>query len=488
MQKQIELLFNGKNEILHIIDENSSIVKYLGLPNDKCGLVDTVIKEGKLLGEGQYGAAYEITIPGMGSKKYAMKRTNIILPFYTRDTKDEILQMLEESELTFDDIKPLQLNQEHIDYFENADGNQAVRVVMPPSICKLREDISFDTFPGKLDFLGYPKQTTFPKGSYLCADESFAEHVIGVYLGKFYRENECINFFDTHAMLTCNSNTKNVGKDQDGMDALQLNQYIFMDKIDGDFAGDAHKGKIGQNECVKKALYRNIGRENERNYAMDAVYVQTIFAIAFYQEKLQLSHNDLHTGNLFIEYVTADTKFNNGYVAGADYYHYNHYGTDLFFPAVPMLAKIGDFGLSFKYSSPMIGNKDIAEGFMYNNVEYFSNVFKPSYDSLYFTGAYCRNISDSNGGNGFVFPSELSPLLVKCLDFISGGVVNPAKAKLNGYLTEFTTKGLVYNDWRPILQNLDSVKTARELLEGPIAEYYKNIQPDNGKIVTLGVL
>jgi hypothetical protein len=487
MQKAIEILFNGKTEILDVIDENSSIVKYLGLPNDKCGLIDTTIREGKLLGEGSYGAAYEITLPGMGAKKYVMKRTNITLEFYTRLSKNQILKKLNDIGMTYEDIKPLQIDQSYIDQFENAAGNEKVRVVMPPEICMLLKDLTVEKMPEEKTFMGYDVMVTFPKGSYLCENEAFSEYVLGVYLGKFYRENECINFFDAHAMLTCSPKTTMMGK-IDGQEVLQLNQYIFMDKIDGDFMGNSQKGILGQSECVKRALFGKMPKE-EQNYAIDSVYVQTIFAIAFYQEKLQMSHNDLHCGNLFVEYVTGDTKFSNGYVAGADFYHYNYYGNDLYFPATPMLAKIGDFGLSLKYSEPVIGKKDIAvDGLTIDGRTYCTNYFAPSYDSLYFSMSYSQQVDITNGGRGNIMPLYLTPLITKCLEFLSNGEILEANARINGFRSEFSDKGFIWNDFRPVLQNLYKAKTARELLEGPIAQYYKMDGQPNGKIVTLGVL
>lgn len=487
--KKIEILFNGKNEILDVIDNNSSIIKYLGLPRSDCALIGAEIQAGKELGRGAHGAAYEITLPGMGSKKYVMKVNELVLDYLTDRTKEEITEILEAMELTFDDIAPLQLSQEYIDYFERADYEDRVKVVIPPEMCKLTTDVTYPAVPKFKSLFGFDVNTiTVPKGSYLCSDISFSEYIIGIYLGKIYREGKCINFFDVHAMLTCDAGNS-VITSTDGSRGVLYNQFIFMDRIDGGFRG--------QSECVRKALFEKAPKA-QRDYAIDSVFVQTIFAIAYYQEALKMSHNDLHDDNVFVEYVTKDTKFNGETVAGADLYKYVLNGQEIYFPACPMLSKIGDFGFSVKFSDPMVGSKNVMENGYYvptddtgkNFRAYFPNSFIPSYDSLYFTFAYANRVGIVNGDGGHILPDSLTPLLNKCLQFLGGDSnIKLNRAGVYGYKNLYSMAGLIHNDFRPVMEKLaeGNVKTARELLEGPIAEYYRDL-PIKGKIVTLGEL
>lgn len=487
--KKIDILFNGKNEILDVIDNNSSIIKYLGLPRSDCALIGAEIQAGKELGRGNHGAAYEITLPGMGPKKYVMKVNELALEYLTTYTKAEITEMLEAMELTFDDIAPLQLTQEYIDYFERADYEDLVKVVMPPEICKLAKDVTYPAVPKFKSYFGFDVDTiTVPKGSYLCLDKSFSEYIIGVYLGKIYREGKCINFFDVHAMLTCDAGNV-VTTHKDGTRDIVYNQFIFMDRIDGGFKGQSH--------CVRKALFEKAPKA-QRDYAIDSVFVQTIFAIAYYQETLKMSHNDLHTDNVFVEYVTKDTRFNGETVAGADLYRYVFNGRELHFPACPMLSKIGDFGFSVKFSDPIVGSREVMQDGFYAPIDdtgknfraFFPNSFIPSYDSLYFTLAYAGQVSTVNGDNGHILPDSITPLLNKCLQFLGGNAnIKLNRAGVYGYRNLYSMAGLIYSDARPVMEKLveGKVKTARELLEGPIAEYYRDL-PIKGKIVTLGEL
>ena len=54
------------------------------------------------------------------------------------------------------------------------------------------------------------------------------------------------------------------------------------------------------------------------------VYVSDIMSALIMMEKspYRVSHNDLHTDNIFIEYVMPESKYNNQTLEDAEYFHY----------------------------------------------------------------------------------------------------------------------------------------------------------------------
>jgi len=90
------------------------------------------------------------------------------------------------------------------------------------------------------------------------------------------------------------------------------------------------------------------------------IVFQALFALAFMQGACKLKHHDLHTNNVFVKEITADTEFRGSALKDAAWFHYHLNGQDFFLPNCGFLAKIGDFGMaSLDVHGKRIGRADI---------------------------------------------------------------------------------------------------------------------------------
>lgn len=470
MQKEVSVIFEGVNEILNTIDSEGEIVTMLGLPSEKCALIGSTIKLTKFLGGGTQGEAFQIEIPGMGEKVYVVKKADLTLQVL-EGTQQKVENKLQTEGYSWNDIEGWQ-PQNFIDQWENANHHDKVKVVIPPKMCLQKGPTFFPIIPlnGIKKDGGNIVNAMFevPKGSYICENASFSELAIAIYAGKLYRDGICANFFNTYSMFTC------ANKEQYDTDFMEYQQYTFMDKIDGEI------NKYGN--CITWNKYI----EDNKRISPDitnGIYIQTLFAIAAYQHHYKISHNDLHTGNLFVEVVTPKTMFGGKNVAEYDFYHYQIADNDIYIPVVPILAKIGDYGLSSKYTKPIIGNYEVFIDGMNTDDgtgAWIPTVYLPSYDSLYFTGAYAQLVVKDRKY------SNATELLQECISFMCPGI---EKYKQEEDIIQNLLINSLYikkSNGRPILENLIGVKDARDVLLGPVLKYYSKKPHFSAKILTLG--
>jgi serine/threonine protein kinase len=114
-----------------------------------CPLIGKKIKLVKKLGEGEYGAVFEIHIPGQGNKQYAVKKSH----------------------------------------------------------SKERTTIRGCTVMKEYTVGKYPEQTTVSKGDIVC-DDVYTEYLIALLAGKIARSGKSANFFDTFYFATCDDKKK----------------------------------------------------------------------------------------------------------------------------------------------------------------------------------------------------------------------------------------------------------------------------------------
>jgi serine/threonine protein kinase len=125
-----------------------------------------------------------------------------------------------------------------------------------------------------------------------------------------------------------------------------------------------------------------------------SIVAQILIAVLFYQSIFKISHNDLHTGNIFLEKITNKTKYNGKYLKDYGFISYNIYGKEYYVPLGRYLVKIGDWGLSCKYSKPMVlsqlvidsfagRDKYFDEGTFRQAMSIIPNVYRPSYDLIF---------------------------------------------------------------------------------------------------------
>jgi len=453
MNQKVKIIFEGREEVLNTINSGGSIVELLGLPvENKCALIGAEIKLVKKIGQGVQGEVFLIDFPGKGEKMYVVKKSDLTLSVIT-GFKDTVIEGLDDEDLTWEDIEHWQPSEYKNEWGQ---GSGIVSVVIPPKLCRTDKIKKFRSIPAGKDVF-----VSIPKGSYLCDNESFSEFCIAVYTGTLYRNNICINFFNTYSMFTCLDRKTN--------DFAEYKQYIFMDKIDGELENYV--------SCISLDKYIKYGQHNED--IMNGIYIQTLFAIAAYQAKFKISHNDLHTDNVFVEFVTEKTEFKGKKLIDADYYHYEIDGKSIYFPAIPVIAKIGDYGKSVKYTEPIIGDKFVfVTGYDQGDGTgpWIPNIYFPQYDSLYFTTSYVRSCG--------VVASKLGSLIPACIRYMCKSDYTQGWPNVQGYLVGqgYIKKG----NNRPCFDRLDEVKSSADALENFIQPIYS--KKPKGEIITLGVI
>lgn len=344
----IKLFFEDRQETLKIINNGGNLYKYLTGKSTFCPLIGAKIKLTKVLGTGSYGKVFEIEFPGRGSKKYAVKRS-----------EDQ--------------------------YFVPCNKQK-----------------SYPRLDGRGD-------TIVPKGSNIC-DMVFSEYAISLLVGELVRSETCINFIDTFAFSLCNDgprnpyDTRNLPENVFNNGASS-NVYIFMEQI-----SSSVRKSIG---CIMETAGsgKKLGKMSlENRYELtNSILIQTLFAVATYQKTYHIVHGDLHEDNIF--YVDdPDQTWKGKRIGDYDYYQYVIKGaagtTNIYIPAIPIIVKIGDFGLAVKYSKagePMIGDMvTLFDGYdQYdeaNSGPWLPNFYSSAYDTTFITSIF----AERNPSNEFV--------------------------------------------------------------------------------------
>lgn len=114
--------------------------------------------------------------------------------------------------------------------------------------------------------------------------------------------------------------------------------YLLMERIDCTL-----DDLLNEPDVERRWLHLETELSNE---ALAALILQTLIGLATFQSACAFKHHDLHSGNVFVKLIDADTAFKGEKLAGASHFHYHVEGHDLYIPNYGILAKIGDFGMS----------------------------------------------------------------------------------------------------------------------------------------------
>jgi len=462
MAERISFEFHGREEALEIVNTGGQLVKYLTTQNAVCPLIGSKIKLAEHLGRGVQGDVFLIEFEGMGEKEYVVKVLNHTLSKETffipiKKSLREIAKAISKLDDVFiETIIAVNGNKPEKEYERGEYSFNIPDYARPCRTKSIRyyENLKYGKGKGKRR-----EEIIIPKGSYLCQETEYSEYIIGILCGDLYRKRISVNFIDFFSFASCPvKNEPDV-----------IRNYVFMQKISGSFT--SFKSCIIKKDTEEKYYNPEI---------LNVLYIQILHAISVYQRQYKLSHNDLHTENIFIELIKKGTKYDEQELSDADWFHYHIDGVDIYLPYVPMLVKIGDFGLSFKFSEPMIGDEYVIEdGYDQDDGvgAVVPNWYAPSYDSVYMT----RYIYVDNTDNDF-------------LRKIMGWIIDPDERE--------PKKSWINKKAAERFEGMDGTRPALRMLSGEFGKFAhataenilknKNLMgkylevPTSGKIVTLG--
>lgn len=448
------IIFNGKEEIVEIVEGGGFFVPELIEESALCPLIDTVIEFTKELGKGVQGSVFAIRFPGQPKgKRYVVKRINVTnfnsyaemaVPPGTNVLK--FLKKMKGYGVSRDDIE--RVNNISLEGVKPHHNFPEGEVLLFPSFITN----CLDADPVTILETTTGKYVTIQPPSYMCDNPGYSEYYCSLLVASFYRKGECINFIDTFSFATCGS-------------ATGTNQYIFMEQIDTTLS-DLSRTAIGARSDVNSLI------------------IQLLFALEIMQRKYKLQHNDLHSANMFIEYITPDTMWGGAHLDKATYFAYRIDGVILYIPASPLILKIGDFGMSVKFKAPLVGDIKALKNEYGNRVDdepVIPNTFTPGYDVTLAMSAFITH-----------FPTASAPslLMAEMLDVKTHG------------MTPRQVHDAVYKKVVPIMQKYGGGRlkipefgkaplknvTPGKLFKSGIWNNYRKLPPAGETIVFLGEL
>lgn len=414
--------FQGNEMAWNAVYTSSDLVAALLNADKGCPIEENkTIHFGKILGQGAGDAPVsEVTIDGYGTRRMVVKAFSV-------PVKQEEIKLPQ----TFGQIVKRHSHNTPEKLMKRANPQFVNKMVYPGDViciptqvhpCKTNTNNTYKKYNGG--------KVVIPAGSYLCEEERYSEYYIGMLCGKLFGGlpiggtcvAKSINFIETFGFTTCAKK-------------CNVKQYFFMERIDG----TVRKSKLS-------------------NQINDSLYAQLVLAIEFMQKAFSLQHGDLHTDNMFYQKITKDTEYGGVKLYDADYFEYRLYDTKFFIPNKGYILKVGDFGISVKYSFPLVGNKTVIESGYKHFFGFFGipNAFTKSYDLVFSTGDMKNH----------------SPLANKVFDMIQ----------------QYSKHSIDPKFGRPYpvsLDYLDTFASPTDILLGSYFEKFRE-KPSSGKIVLVG--
>jgi hypothetical protein len=197
-------------------------------------------------------------------------------------------------------------------------------------------------------------KTVFPDGSYSC-DGEFSEFIISLFVADLMRKKQSINFLDTFYFARC------INKDS-------FIHFMFMEKAD--------------TTLRKELAYLS-------NEDINSLYIQLLHALAFIQHKYLIVHSDLHLDNILLKMIKT--------TAACRTYKFDN--ETIYAPPCKYIAFPADWGMSVKYSKPMVGNVNVLKGFYGDSTP---NFFSSAYDILFLTKSFLLEMKKHSLTSNFI--------------------------------------------------------------------------------------
>ena len=431
MTDYLTTLQRDADDTLQIYNEGRSIVEKLSKNSPICKAIGPgkTIQFGTELGSGTYGTVYDaLFADNPTGREYVVKR---VLADLDRETYYGSRTTLEKLAHLHPDVSR--------ELFISLNGGNPKKVINEFSIYTI-PSYAIDcmtTIPHQFTNDADPSKVVIvPPKSYLC-EGSYIELLNGLLVAQL--RDVTPHIVDMADMITCTTGVVPVQK---------VYRYIFMEKL-----GKTMYDEIYQAPKQPKQLYMIQHPEYLTSYL-----VQILVAITLIQERYQMVHGDSHLNNILMAPIVKGMLWQGIDLSTVAYFHYRLGGEDLYLPATPSLAKLADYGLTCKYSEPMVLEKNVTEtgAAQYNNttktkVPWIPNFFSESYDLLFTLSNF--------------YPYLMTPDVIQCLAWIMGTLPNAINAAIPTYI-DLTSR-------RPVLPNLPVMGPREFLLSCPAFDKYR---------------
>ncbi len=363
----IELFEGDRRLAMKIVDTGASITSFLGRATRLCPLIGSTIKEVRFLGEGNFGAAFEIDFPGRGTRRYAIKISEPKTDTYHRFG----LYRLTYRELSdkYGISLPIIFGMNPTSPRPNSEDDPITSSLVIPLFmrsCRLPRSLVVNRVDN-----GKPLSLD-PSFSLVCG-EGGSEFAISVLVSKSFVDGTSIHFLDVFDFATCNNeedfpDPEDLDPDRDAqpLDANEtMRQYTFVQMASTTLEKLHRKSMLPPGE-------------------MDAIVLQVLHSIHVYQERWNIVHGDLHADNVFLERIEPDLTWQgkrsvdwkgagsmakaivrkrmNKSVDTSQYFAYVVDGHRMLYlkrGMCPYIVKLGDWGMSCKYATPQILEMDV---------------------------------------------------------------------------------------------------------------------------------
>jgi serine/threonine protein kinase len=461
MAASVHIGFGDRDEVLHVIERGGEMMEYFVRENavKECPLIHQRMKFSKEIASGKQGSVHTYSVD---NTEYVVKKSiNLNYELGVQPYPRVTPITLEKVWLVFRESFPeeVRLSQDVFYMINGGDKNKVIRKGDPIYTiekkeswkCKTDHPITVNRYYLDVVSDAYQQGTfTYPKGSFLCKNESYSEFVIGLMCSKALERGRCANFLHIFGISMCSELENNI---------INLYDYTFMELAHGTLKDLSMKPKLSSE-------------------TVDSIIIQTIFAISYMQRVLGIQHNDLHAQNvMYIDLNEKDVKFRGKALRSADYFSYEIDGTYIYFKNTGYLAKIVDFGFAMKYSEPIVGRIDVTDN-SFTSIPQWRDDY---YDLLVFMASFGSSFDTQFAAN--LFTNMLNPY-AKLEKSIEKAVKQ--RNKTDDELNNLYLQGEEYG-WRPKFTGLS--RHPWEYLTDPeIMGNYIDIPPEGSSVAILGVL
>jgi len=315
---------------------------------------------------------------------------------------------------------------------------------------------------------------------YMCDNEVVPELLIGLINGELVSKGKCPFYVDVFQFATCHQ--------------PKLTYYTFMEIISTTLRsfiyGKKYKDKYGhENYDMNGEILKYSVKQTP--LIIDSIVLQIIIAIANYQERFWISHNDLHLENIFLLKIPNGYKYNGRDISKVDYFEYTYKKRKIYIPNVGLLVKLGDWGMSCKFSVRQIYNNPVMKGLVDYSAQYMNGKVGYLYMPNYYFPEYDLAFSLRD------LYSELKYVLGRNFNDLAGTFINILYVLTNSSnLEQYFGKYYASESGRPfsddvLKEPLKGFKTANQFLSSNsldrVIPQYLNI-PANASYANIGNL